>query len=116
MLRLLLPGQYSGNCASSGTKEVLRTEGIDVSNYLSQRITKELIRRSDLILAMERMHEEAVLRIAPEAKNRVFLLKEFAGINDANLDIVDPIGKPLEFYKKTLSSIKEAIERVSNLI
>jgi tRNA threonylcarbamoyl adenosine modification protein (Sua5/YciO/YrdC/YwlC family) len=107
---------FSGVAPSFGAKEVLKGEGIDVSNYLSQRITKELIRRSDLILAMERMHEDAVLRIAPEVSSRVYLLKEFAGINDGDFDIPDPIGKPLDFYKKTLFSIKEAVERVSKII
>ncbi|MBN2831300.1 MAG: threonylcarbamoyl-AMP synthase [Candidatus Omnitrophica bacterium] len=106
----------SGLGVSAGTKEVLSREGIDVSGRLSRKVTKELARKSDLILVMERMHEDAVLRIAPEVKNRVFLLKEFAKINDRHLDIADPIGKPLDFYEKTLASIKEALERVSNFI
>ncbi len=106
----------SGIAVSSGTREVLGSEGIDVSGHLSQKITKDLVRSSDLILVMESMHEDAVLRIAPEVRNRVFLLKEFARINDGHLDISDPIGKPLEFYKKTFASIKEAVERVSNII
>jgi len=106
----------SGLFASSGTQEVLAREGIDVSGHLSQKVTRDMARRSDLILVMEKIHEDAILRIAPEVKNRVFLLKEFARINDGHLDISDPIGKPLEFYKKTFASIKEAVERVSNII
>jgi protein-tyrosine-phosphatase len=57
-----------------------------------------------------------VLRIAPEAKNRVFLLKEFAKIEQEDLDIRDPIGRPIDFYEKTFLVVKEAVERVSNLI
>jgi len=106
----------SGIFVSSGTKEVLGKEGIDVSGHLSQKITREMVRKSDLILVMERVHEDAVLRLAPEVRNRVFLLKEFARINDAHLDISDPIGKSLDFYRRTLASIKEAVERVSNTI
>jgi tRNA threonylcarbamoyl adenosine modification protein (Sua5/YciO/YrdC/YwlC family) len=106
----------SGLLASSGTQEVLAKEGIDVSGHLSRKVTRDMARRSDLILVMERMHEEAILRIAPEVKNRVFLLKEFAKINSRSLEIPDPIGKSLDFYEKTLASIREAVERVSNLI
>lgn len=106
----------SGISVSSGTKEVLASEGIDVSGHLSQRITRDLATRSDLILVMERIHEDAILRIAPEVRNRVFLLKEFARISDGHVDIPDPIGKSLGFYRKTLASIKEAVERVSNII
>jgi len=106
----------AGLSASQGTKDALAREGIDVSRHLSHKVTKEMIRKSDLILVMERLHEEAIVRLAPESKNRVFLLKEFAKINDNNLDISDPIGRSLDFYEKTLASIKEAVERVSNLI
>ncbi|MCX5703069.1 MAG: L-threonylcarbamoyladenylate synthase [Candidatus Omnitrophica bacterium] len=106
----------SGLSASEATREVLKKEGIDVLEHRSQRITTELIKKSDIILVMERMHEESILRLAPEVKNRLFLLKEFAKIKDNNLDIIDPIGRPVEFYEKTLEAIKEAIERISNII
>jgi len=106
----------SGLGVSQGTKEVLAKEGIDFSNHRSQRVSAEMIRKSDLILVMEKIHEDAILRLAPEVKNRVFLLKEFAKIKGNRLDIPDPIGKSLEFYEQTFAAIKEAVERISNLI
>ncbi len=106
----------SGLSVSSGTREVLSGEGIDVSGHLSQKLTRQMALSSDLVLVMEVTHKEAVLRLAPEVKNRVFLLKEFAKINDGRLDIADPIGRPLDFYEKTFASIKDAVERVSKLI
>ncbi len=105
-----------GLAATEETKEVLRREGMDVSKHYSQKITKDMIKQSDIILAMERMHEENILKLAPEVKNRLFLLKEFAKIRDNNLDIADPIGTSIEFYEKTFAVIKEAIEKVSDLI
>ena len=98
------------------SKEVLKKEGIDVSGHRSQKITKEMVKRSDIILVMEGLHEQKILEIAPEVKNRLFLLKEFAKIKDNSLDILDPIGRSIEFYEKTLTIIKEAVERVSNVI
>ncbi|MCX5706257.1 MAG: low molecular weight protein arginine phosphatase, partial [Candidatus Omnitrophica bacterium] len=106
----------AGLGVSGGTREVLSREGIDVSTHYSQRVTKEMIKKSDFILVMEKVHQDGILKIAPEVKNRVFLLKEFAKINDNNLDIADPISKPLEFYEKTFATIKEAVEKVSNLL
>lgn len=102
--------------ASEQTKETLRGEGIDVSGHLSIRVNREMIGRSDIILVMEKLHEDKILEMAPEAKNRVFLLKEFARIDDANLDIEDPMGKSMEFYEKILATIKQAVERVSDII
>jgi tRNA threonylcarbamoyl adenosine modification protein (Sua5/YciO/YrdC/YwlC family) len=105
----------SGMGATEETKELLRQEGMDLSGHRSQRVSKEMLDRSDIILVMERLHEQRLLQLAPEIKNRLFLLKEFAKINN-NVDIADPIGRPYEFYAQTLGIIKEAIERISNII
>lgn len=107
---------FSGLGATAGTKEVLRKEGIDVADFRSQRLTREMIKKSDLILVMEKLHEEHVVRIAPEVKNRVFLLREFAKIQDNNLEVADPLGRDSEFYERTLGTIKEALERIVDLI
>ena len=106
----------SGVGASQGAREVLAREGINVSRHISRQLDKEIAQRSDLILIMERLHENAVLKIAPGVKNRVFLLKEFAKIDENNLDIADPSGQPLGYYEDVYVSIKEALERVSKLI
>jgi tRNA threonylcarbamoyl adenosine modification protein (Sua5/YciO/YrdC/YwlC family) len=102
--------------ATETTIEVLKREDIDISSHRAQRISKELIKKSDIILVMEKAHEGRILELAPETKNRLFLLKEFAKISGNNLDIVDPIGKSIEFYETTYRTIKDTVERVSNLI
>ena len=102
--------------ASEGTREVLSKVGIDVSEHRSQPVTKEMIRRSDLILVMEKAHEEEIVKIAPDAKNRVFLLKEFAKINDDDLDIHDPLGHTVDYYENIYYTIKEAVERISAIL
>ncbi len=87
--------------------------------YSSEEFMKRCctwIGKSDIILVMERIHEQKVLELAPEAKNKLFLLKEFAKIKDNSLNIADPIGRAPEFYAENLRIIKEAVERVSKLI
>jgi len=123
----------AGMGASSQTQKLLQQEGIDVSGHRSRRADKEIISMSDFILVMEKPQEEMVLRLAPEVKNRVFLLKEFANpvrnnkfglakisngakIKDANLNIDDPIGRSPEFYAETFSVIKQAVQRVAQII
>ena len=106
-----------GLSATDEVKGLLAGEGIDVSAHRSQRVTSTMIKKSDIILVMEELHEKRILQLAPEAKNRLFLLKEFARISDNNnLDIADPIGRPYEFYAQAFVTIKEAIERISNII
>ncbi len=109
----------SGLGASEFTKEILKREGMDVSCHRSQRAAKELLRKSDIILVMEKIHEERILEEAPDVKNRLFLLKEFANevkISDNSLDITDPIAGSIEFYEEIYQVIKQSVERVSNII
>jgi len=107
---------FEGTNATAETKQVLAKEGIDVSMHRSQRVRRDVINRSDLILAMERAHKEYICRVSPKAKKRVFLLKEFAKIEGDNLDIQDPMGKSTEFYSQTFEIIKQVVERVEQLL
>jgi len=109
---MMLPGLG----ASQETQAVLKQEGIDVSSHRSQRITKELVKATDIILVMEKIHEDKVLQLCPEVKNRLFLLKEFAKINEGNLGVLDPIGRSSEFYVNIFNIIKDAVERISKIL
>lgn len=106
----------AGMAATFETREVLKKEGVDVSNHRAQAITKGMINKSDIILAMEKAQEARILEIAPQAKNRLFLLKEFAKIGGGNLDVADPIGRPLDFYEVTFKTIKDAVDRIAEII
>jgi tRNA threonylcarbamoyl adenosine modification protein (Sua5/YciO/YrdC/YwlC family) len=106
----------AGMGASEGTREVLAREGIDVGTHRAQRVTQGLVDQSDIILTMEDLHEDQILALVPEAKNRLFLLKEFARINDSNLNVADPAGSTLEFYRDTYLTIKDAVERISKIL
>jgi len=86
-------------------EKVLKEENIKTSNHKPIQVTPEMVKDADLILVMEKKHKQAILEMAPEAENRVFLLKEFAGEKE-NLDIPDPIGQPEEVYRSRLEEIK----------
>jgi L-threonylcarbamoyladenylate synthase len=102
--------------ASLETQELLKQEGVDVSSHRSKKVTIDMLKKTDIILVMEKMHEEKILHLAPTVKNRLFLLKEFAKIGNNNLDILDPIGKNRQFYERVFVIIKEAIERIADII
>jgi len=109
-------GAFPGMAPTSQTVELLKEEGVDMFEYRAQVLSDEMVKKSDLILVMEKRHELNILERTPGARNRLYLLKEFANITDASLDIADPIGKPMEFYKDVFGIIKDAVERVAKLI
>src|SRR3989338_3422497 len=49
-----------GLSATGPTKEILEKEVMDVSGHVSQRVTNEMIKKSDLILVMEKIHEDRI--------------------------------------------------------
>jgi tRNA threonylcarbamoyl adenosine modification protein (Sua5/YciO/YrdC/YwlC family) len=106
----------SGIAASLETRQLLEEEGIDVSTHSSQRVTEEMLKRSDLILVMERFQEESLSSKYNFLKNRIYLLKEFSSIDKEKTEIEDPIGRGIEVYKKVFYDIKSAVEKLVDLV
>ena len=94
---------------------VMSEQNIDLSGHRSSSLSDEMIREADLILVMERAHKEAILRHSGGAADKTYLLTEFGRRRSeeklVDPDIPDPIGKPLDFYRKVFDIIREGIER-----
>ncbi len=102
------------------TIKVMEGEDVDVSGYRSMRLTADLIINSDLILAMEDMHKDYILKVDPSAADKTYLLKKFEAGKKRKYPegdgVPDPIGKQIDFYKLSLGIIKEEAERIVGLL
>ena len=102
------------------TIEVMNAQGLDVSGVKSRRLTREMIKKSGLILVMENMHKDHVLKLDPSAADRTHLLKKFGAEKERKYPegdgVPDPIGKQIDFYKLSLEIIKEEAKRVTDLL
>lgn len=107
---------FWGMGPSRETLRLVGTLGFDAQAHRAQKTTSELLRRFDLIFAMERRHKEELIRLAPEAVSRIHLLGEFAGFGPEAADISDPIGHGEEFYQRVFLKIQEAVENLRSLI
>jgi protein-tyrosine-phosphatase len=67
-------------------------------------LSKELIEESDLIFAMEQMHQQKIIALSHEAANKCFLL---AG----DIGIADPIGHPQAFFNSCADMIEAAVKK-----
>jgi len=94
-----------GSAASSEGVEVLKPLGIDLSAHESQPVTEQLIKHADVIWTMTRSHRQAILDQWPEAGSRTFTLSL------DNRDIADPIGGPVEYYRKCAAQITTELEQ-----
>ena len=107
----------AGTAAPEGMKppkeveEVMRGEGVDISEHRATSLNRDLMDEADLILVMEKHHRSRVLEICPEASQKMFLLKEFSpNPEERFLDVPDPIGKPLKTYQQIFREIKDCLQ------
>ena len=107
-------GTMPGMRASEYTIKVLQREGIDATSHRSIAISKDMIQNADLVIAMDRFHKNRIVEIDPSAKNKTHVLREFKKAPDEILEpeILDPIGRPLEVYERSLVLIKEGLENL----
>jgi protein-tyrosine-phosphatase len=93
--------------------QVMDSAGIDIRKHRSAPLTPEMIRKADLVLGMTPFHVQFALRLADDARNKTFLLKEYAKSDLKNYQISDPMGATLEVYKRVFREIKLAIDKLS---
>ncbi len=101
---------FDGQEASENAIEVLKSEGIDLSNHRANIIYRDLLEEADLILTMGISHKRALLSKFDFVKGKIYTLKEYAYGEEEDID--DPFGGDLQVYNKTKEEIKEALKEV----
>jgi len=66
-----------GMQAADYAVQIGREVGINLAEFRSKSLNPELIAEADIILTMTNRHKQQIINLAPEAKNKVFLLKEY---------------------------------------
>ena len=92
-----------GGKAATEAIQVLGEKGLDLSLHESQPLGDRLVRFADYIFTMTRGHREAILAQWPDAEPRTRLI-----CRDQR-DISDPIGGPLELYRRCAEQIDEQL-------
>lgn len=109
---------FEGEAANEKAINALIKKGIDIRGHKARQLTKEIIVESDLILTMTEGHKAMILNAATGCLDRVYTLKEFAGIINGentkgrNLDIADPFGLDYNSYERSAEEIKEQLNKM----
>ena len=92
-------------------KEVLDEVGLGVGDHRARQVTRDMIKRADLVLVMSKEHKDFIIENIPDAAGKTFLLKVFAG-EKKDLNIPDPIGKGIDVYRSVFKEIQRALEKI----
>jgi len=105
----------NGLPASPNAIKVMAEKGIDISDHKTLSLTKDIIERSDLIFVMTQWHKLEVIGLLERPGKQVYLIKEFVPRNLSvvnDLEVPDPIGKSIEFYRHARDEIEKCIDGI----
>jgi len=105
---------HDGSPASDGALLVGMERNMDLGYHRAQTLSRDMVRDSDLILAMGPHH---LVRIeALGGAGRAYLLSEFASHGASSRAISDPIGAELDVYRATADELEDEIRRAVDRI
>ncbi|MCR6545438.1 low molecular weight protein arginine phosphatase [Dehalobacterium formicoaceticum] len=106
-------GAFDGSPASPKAVEALKEKQLDLSGHRARRVTLEMLKEADYIFTMTLLQKQQILYLYPEGEGKIFTLKEFAfeiSLGDLNID--DPYGYDLDYYRQCAQQLEEAISRM----
>lgn len=104
----------NGNPATLHAIAVSKENGVDIASHLSRGITEQMMADADLVIVMADHHKEFLDRNYPRFKENIFLLRLFGlkGEKPRKLNIKDPIGEDLSFYRRVFGEIDRELDRI----
>ncbi|MBC8207154.1 MAG: hypothetical protein ISR84_03235 [Kiritimatiellales bacterium] len=94
---------------------IARNNGFSLRGHTASPLTAHTVKNADLILTMEQVHKDHILKEYPEAEGKVFRLMEYGFQGDDevdNLDVPDPTGKTADDFREFISTAHAEADRL----
>ncbi len=92
----------------ANARKVLAKAGLPPFEHKARLATREVLRESDLILAMTREHQDHIIERFPEFASRTRLFREQAGFGEE--DVEDPMGGDESAFARCFATLDESLE------
>jgi tRNA threonylcarbamoyl adenosine modification protein (Sua5/YciO/YrdC/YwlC family) len=93
-----------GGRAAAEAIQTMQERKLDLSQHESQPLSERIVKFADCIITMTAGHRDAILQAWPEAEPRVHMISQGRG------DVADPIGGPLELYRRCAEQLDAYLE------
>jgi len=94
--------------ASLEAIQALKEKDLDLSDHVSQPISRELLQDAQYIFTMTERHKQDILSFDPSVADRIHVVTSF-GISKENAGVPDPIGLSIDVYRHTRDVLESAI-------
>ena len=98
--------------ATPEAQKVCEENGVDISAHRSRPIVPEEIQDADFVFCMEPVHREFLHTFFPWHKDQIVLLGAWPGKPNRKSGVSDPMGRPIDFYRKIFDEISGHLDRV----
>ena len=121
LLRAALPKGSGWRVASAGTDtvdgfgasahalDVMAEMGLDLKPHRSQRLTRELVAKSTVIVTMTQHHAQLVGASFPNCRDRIHLMRAFDPAAPQQSNVCDPFGGTKEDYRDCCALLQKSI-------
>ena len=132
----------TGYGAAGSAVDALRGRGIDLSGHRTRALVASQVEEADLVVAMTSVHVSEILDVAPDAADKLVMLKEIPEIRMKNgtpipdsakerlqrlldgtrpearrsLDVDDPIGLPAGAYDRCVGDLRSGVDALVSVI
>ena len=99
---------YTGDISTYEACKVMKDEyDIDLSNHRATHVRKSKIEEMDIILCMTKSHKNSLIMLYPNMKDKIFLIKEYVGLDG---DVEDPWGGTVKIYSDCAKELDYCID------
>lgn len=99
-------GALTGHGADPIACELMEERGLDLSQHRAQQITSPLINEMELILVMEAGQQQAIEKMTPSVRGKVFGIGKWG-----EFEIPDPYRQPRAAFEEALSLIETGLNQ-----
>lgn len=101
------PSPASGNAILAAAQHAC-----DLSGHIAKQVTEALLEQADYIFVMTRGHKQMLERMAPQYRDKMFLLNAFAEGSPDAADVPDPYGGSLAEYLQCFEVLHASIAQI----
>lgn len=99
-------GAMVGSPMDNSALQLLTEHGLEGSAHRARQLTTAMLREADLVLGMEKSHVETMVRLAPEASGKIFVLDKWL----QGRNIPDPYRQQRAAFEHVYAMITQAVD------
>ncbi|MBR2009127.1 MAG: low molecular weight protein arginine phosphatase [Peptococcaceae bacterium] len=89
-----------------------KQNGCDLSTHTAKQISESMLDEADYVFAMTRGHKQMLERIAPQYRDKLFLLNAYAEGSPDAADVPDPYGGSPEEYLQCFAVLETSVGQI----